>query len=275
METGSPIKVLHTHMAADGKERRLEIAASPLPDDNGQVAGMIEVFRDITEHLELLAKLEERELRYAHLAQHDPLTGLPNRLLFADHLNQAIHTAHRNNSEFAVLHVDLDLFKHVDDSFDHSCRDEVLRLVASRLQELFREDDTIARMGGDEFTVILSNIQRDEDAASVALKVLNLFKEPFEVQGHGVFLGASVGISLYPKHGVTVDDLVRNADTAMYRAKEEGRSTFQYYSEDLTAKAVERIHLESNLHQAVDRGEFILHYQPQQDFTTGSVCGID
>lgn len=275
LNTGFPCKVLHKKFLSSGEQRTFEIAASPLLDDDRRVIGIIEASRDITEHLSLLEELKERELRYAHLAQHDPLTGLPNRLLFADRLSQAIHVAHRNSTKFAVLYIDLDQFKHVNDSFDHSYGDEVLKAVSSRLQALFREEDTIARMGGDEFTVILVNIRHEEDAALVAGKVWQLFKEPFEIQGHNVFLGASIGISVYPNHGTTVDDLVRNADTAMYRAKEEGRNTFQYYSEELTERAFERVLLESNLHKALDRDELVLHYQPQLNLVTGDVCGLE
>jgi len=275
LETRGPAKVVHQHFGPKGERRTYEIAASPLFDDDGEVTGIIEVSRDITEHLAVLDELKERELSYAHLAQHDPLTGLPNRMLFADRLGQALHWAHRNGSKVAVLFIDLDHFKHVNDSFDHSYGDEVLQIVTARLRGLFREDDTLARMGGDEFTVILGQIERDGDAALVARKILECFKEPFENRGHSVFLGASIGISLYPHHGKTVEDLVRNADTAMYRAKDEGRNTFHYYSEELTTKAFERILLEAHLHKALENDDLVLHYQPQIDLRTGKLCGLE
>lgn len=275
LQTGRTCKVIHNHYTADGRQRTVEVAASPMIDEDGEVAGVIETSRDITEHLALLDELKERELSYAHLAQHDPLTGLPNRLLFADRLSQAIHGAHRNHGKLAVLFIDLDRFKQVNDSFDHSYGDEVLKAVATRLRSLFREDDTIARMGSDEFTVILGSLQQDQDAALVARKILDLIQKPFDVQGHGVFLGVSIGISLYPEHGSSVDDLVRNADTAMYRAKEEGGNSFQYYSRELTAKAFERVLLESSLHKAVEHGELVLHYQPQLDLASGTICGLE
>ncbi|MES9853944.1 MAG: diguanylate cyclase [Candidatus Thiodiazotropha sp. L084R] len=145
-----PTKVIHNHLSEMGIQRKYEISVSPLFDDAGEIMGVIETSRDITEHLELLEELKERELSYAHLAQHDSLTGLPNRLLFADRLSQAIHVAHRNKTKLAILFIDLDRFKEVNDSFDHACGDEVLKEVAKRFQALFREDDTIARMGGDE-----------------------------------------------------------------------------------------------------------------------------
>jgi diguanylate cyclase (GGDEF)-like protein/PAS domain S-box-containing protein len=229
-QTRRPCKLIRHYRTPDGVPRRYEVLASPLLGEDGQLLGIIEVSRDISEHLALVDELRERELSYAHQAQHDPLTGLPNRLLFADRISQAIHTAHRNQRRFAVLFIDLDRFKEVNDNFDHSQGDRVLKSVAERLRGIFREDDTIARLGGDEFTVILSHVRHDRDTAVVARKILKLFEVPFEVLGHDIFLGASIGISLYPEHGTTVDDLVHNADSAMYRAKANGRNTFQYYS---------------------------------------------
>jgi diguanylate cyclase (GGDEF)-like protein/PAS domain S-box-containing protein len=275
LDCGQPTKVVQQRKGPDGMPRTYEIAASPLRDDQGEVIGIIEASRDITEHLALLGELREQRLSYAHLAQHDPLTSLPNRVLFADRLSQALHDAHRNQRQVAVLFIDLDRFKQVNDSFDHSTGDEVLQTVARRLATIFREDDTVARMGGDEFTVILRRLRSENDAARVARKILALFQQPFEVRGHAVFLGASIGISLYPQHGETVDDLVRNADTAMYRAKEDGRNTFQYYTEDLTANAFERVLLEASLHQAMERRELVLHYQPQLRLDTGALCGLE
>ncbi|MES9833133.1 MAG: EAL domain-containing protein [Candidatus Thiodiazotropha sp. DIVDIV] len=270
-----PTKVIHNHLSEMGTQRKFEISVSPLFDDAGEIMGVIETSRDITEHIELLEELKERELSYAHLAQHDSLTGLPNRLLFADRLSQAIHVAHRNKTKLAILFIDLDRFKEVNDSFDHACGDEVLKEVAKRFQALFREDDTIARMGGDEFTVILTHIKDESNGALVAKKLLNTFQKTFAVHGHELFLGASIGISLYPDHGDTVDELVRNADTAMYRAKEEGRNTFQYYSEELTAKAFERVFLASSLHNALKKGELLIYYQPQFELVSKKICGVE
>lgn len=275
LQTRLPSKVVHNHVSEMGAQRKFEISVSPLFDDHGEIMGVIESAHDITEHLELLEELKERQLSYAHLAQHDPLTGLPNRLLFADRLSQAIHVAHRNKTKLAVLFIDLDRFKEVNDSFDHSCGDAVLKETADRFQALFREDDTIARMGGDEFTVILTHIKKDSHAALVAKKLLNAFKQPFKIKKHKLFLSASIGISLYPDHGDSVDELVRNADTAMYRAKEEGRNTFQYYTLELTARAFERVYLASSLHNAILQNELILYYQPQFELITQEICGVE
>ncbi|MGQ9660191.1 MAG: diguanylate cyclase domain-containing protein [Thermochromatium sp.] len=206
--------------------------ASPLFCEDGGFRRVIEISRDISEHLALVDELRERELSYAHQAQHDPLTGLPNRLLFADRLSHAIQTAHRTRRRFAVFFIDLDGFKAVNDTFNHTHGDQVLRAVAERLRGLFREDDTIARLGGDEFTVIIHHIRHDGDAAVIARKILALFATPFEVLGQPILLGASIGISVYPEHGTTVDDLVHHADSAMYRAKANGRNGFQFYAPD-------------------------------------------
>ncbi|MET0076271.1 MAG: EAL domain-containing protein, partial [Candidatus Thiodiazotropha lotti] len=275
LQTRLPTKVVHNHVSEFGTQRKYEVSVSPLFDDDGEIMGVIESSHDITDHLELLDELKERQLSYAHLAQHDALTGLPNRLLFADRLSQAIHVAHRNESMLAVLFIDLDRFKEVNDSFNHATGDAVLKEVAERFQSLFREDDTIARMGGDEFTVILTHIKKDSNAALVAKKLLNLFKKPFTIQNHKLYLTASIGISLYPDHGDSVDELVRNADTAMYRAKEEGRNTFQYYTLELTARAFERVFLASSLHNAISQNELILHYQPQIELITKEICGVE
>lgn len=275
LQTGLTSRVVHRHLSDTGIKTEYEISVSPLFSDAGDIVGVIESSHDITEHIELLDELKARELSYAHLAQHDPLTGLPNRLLFADRLSQAIHVSHRSQSKLAILFIDLDRFKEVNDSFDHSCGDDVLKEVSTRLQKLFREDDTIARMGGDEFTVILSHLKHATNAALIAKKILDTFKVPFTVYEHQIFLGASIGISIYPEHGDTVDELVRNADTAMYRAKEAGRNTFQFYLEELTAKAFERVFLASGLHHALKRNELRLYYQPQIDLISNKVCGIE
>lgn len=274
-ETRQPCKVMHDHFSTTGEVRKFEVMATPLSNEQGQFRYIVETAHDVTEHLELMEVLKERELSYAHLAQHDPLTTLPNRLLFADRLNQAMHVAHRNRTRLAVLFIDLDQFKQINDSLGHAFGDQVLKAVACRLQELFREDDTIARMGGDEFTVILTDIGVDENSALVARKILKLFKTPFEISDQTVYLGASIGISLYPEHGDNVDELVRNADTAMYRAKEQGRGTFQYYSRELTDRAFQRVQLESSLHDAVKRNELLLYYQPQLDLNSLQLTGIE
>lgn len=275
LETGKPAKVVHEHATTAGDKRKFEVSIAPLYDEQGKLLGAIEVNRDISEHFALLDELKARELSYAHLAQHDPLTGLPNRVLFADRLSQAIHVANRKNLKISVLFVDLDRFKEVNDSFDHSHGDEILEQVANRLKTLFREDDTVARMGGDEFTVILNDIGRVENAGVVADKILGLLRRPFKLQGQSIYLSASIGISTYPDHGRSVDDLVRNADTAMYKAKGAGGGQFNFYSKTMTDMAIERVALDAALHDALDHDELQLYYQPQIDLESGRICGFE
>ncbi len=279
LREGRSVRLLHKPPLrdADGPERRrtFEVAASPLLDDQGRIAAMIEVSRDITEYLSLLDELKERELSYAYLAQHDALTGLPNRILLADRLTQALNAARRRAGRAALLLVDLDGFKHINDSFDHGFGDQVLQQVAQRFKDLLREEDTIARMGGDEFALILPQVQVSEYASLVARKLLAALEAPFEVRTQRVFVGASIGIGIFPEHGGRVDDLIRNADAAMYQAKAGGRNTFRYYSAEMTDRAFERVQLEASLRSALERDELVLYYQPQFDIASRRVTGFE
>lgn len=275
LETRRPTKVIHSHITADGLARRFEVTVSPLQDASGKMVGVIEVNRDITDQMALLDELAKRDIRFEYLAQHDTLTGLPNRVLFADRLNQAMHAAKRARTRIAVLFIDLDRFKEVNDSFDHGVGDDVLIEVAERLKKLFREGDTIARMGGDEFTVILREITREKDAGLVAEKILATFDEPFVIGQRRLYLGASIGISVYPSQVTTVEGLVRNADAAMYEAKASGRRAYRYYSSELTERALDRVTLESALHLGFERNEFTVAYMPQCHLENGELLGIE
>jgi diguanylate cyclase (GGDEF)-like protein len=274
-DKGETRRLLRSHRDPDGEERTIEVSMSPLSDDAGRVVGVIEAHRDISEHLRLMRQLKASESSYAHLAQHDALTGLPNRILFNDRLGQALHEAHRQDASLAVLFVDLDEFKLVNDGYDHGFGDEVLKAVADRIRRVMRENDTLARMGGDEFTIILRDLTHAEAAGVVAQKILALFEQPFAIKRQTIFLGASIGISVYPRHGEQADDLVRKADTAMYRAKDEGKNTFRYYSKGMTLKAMQRITLETQIRRALKEREFELHYQPQIQFSSGRVSGLE
>lgn len=273
--SGRSSQALHHVEGMDGRERILEIAASPLFGEDGQIQAVIEVLRDVTDHRELVEQLRLQDLRYAHLAHYDPLTDLPNRFLFSDRLKQATQVAGRTEAKLAVLLLDLDEFKQVNDSFDHSHGDDVLVALGKRLQAFVEDADTIARLGGDEFGILLTSVDHDEDPAKAAQALLELCQDPFEVQDHRVFLTASIGISLFPEHGLDTDTLIRNADTALFRAKAEGRNSYQYYSQNLTTMAFERILLESSLHDAIAHDELVLHYQPQLDLATGAICGVE
>jgi diguanylate cyclase (GGDEF)-like protein/PAS domain S-box-containing protein len=250
----------------DGTEIPIEVSLSGV-----QLKGQwnaVGIIRDISERKRTEAELE-------HMAYHDALTGLPNRLLLDDRLNQAIAHAGRVGHMTAVLSFDLDNFKSVNDGLGHPVGDRLLKKVVSRLTRQLRKSDSIARMGGDEFIVVLSEIQAPEDAAHAARLLLDRFSNPFELDGQELFTSASVGIALYPIDGTTTTTLIKNADIAMYQAKKHGRNSFQFYTEEINRRAEERLLLENELRHAVTRGDFILHYQPWLDLNTGRIGGME
>ncbi|MEW6542375.1 MAG: EAL domain-containing protein [Nitrospirota bacterium] len=214
------------------------------------------------------------EQRLDDLAYYDPLTGLPNRRLFLDLLNQALARARRTDRLVALMFLDLDRFKLINDSLGHAIGDLLLKAVASRLTASVRTSDTVARLGGDEFTVILEDLTSSEDAGRIAQKILDAVAIPVLLEGHEIFISASVGIALYPTDDRERDSLIKSADTAMYTAKKDG-GTFQFYSADMNVKAVERLTLETGLRHALKRGEFVLFYQPLVDFHEGRMVGVE
>ena len=218
---------------------------------------------------------KEAEARIRFLAHHDPLTGLPNRSLLADRLGVAIAQARRNKDKVGVLMLDLDHFKHINDSLGHHIGDELLEAVAGRLRACLRESDTAARLGGDEFVISLTNIHGEAEAETVAEKVLAAIKEPFELEGRSLHVGASIGISYYPGDGDDAGALLQAADTAMYHAKESGRGTFRAFTRELNAAAQRWHTLSNDIHGACDRGEFMLHYQPQISVESGTMTGVE
>ena len=208
-------------------------------------------------------------------ANYDALTALPNRLYFKDQLARRYAQAQREPQPFALLFIDLDNFKSINDGLGHAAGDEVLRQTAERLKQCVRETDTVTRLGGDEFTIILSQIRSARDPESVAEHVLQSMTAPFTVAGNEHFLNASIGIALYPADGKTAEDLLRNADTAMYRAKEGGRGRFVYFEERMNVAALARVNLERDLRRAIERNEFSVRYQPQLDLRTGRISGAE
>lgn len=229
---------------------------------------VVAVSRDITER-----KMTEDRLMY--LANFDSLTGLPNRALFRDRLRRAIARAQRNNGQVALLFLDLDRFKNINDSLGHHAGDQLLRGVSKRLLKNAREGDTVARLGGDEFTVILEGIESSEDAVAVARKILELMEAPFKLDGHEIVVSTSIGITLYPEDATDMSSLLKNADTAMYRTKEKGRNSYQFYTADMNDKAIETLMLENDLRHALEREEFELYFQPQFDLHTRAIIGIE
>ncbi len=230
--------------------------------------GMVCVVRDVTERT-----YAEEQIK--HLAYHDALTGLPNRLLFKDRLTVALSHAQRAHERLAVLFLDLDRFKVINDSLGHTAGDQLLQAVAWRIQSCVRESDTVARLGGDEFTLLLPQLTHSEDAARVAQKILQAVQHPFTVEGRELFITTSVGISLFPEDGEDAETLIKNADTAMYQAKAEGRDNYQLFNAVVNAKALLRISLEHGLRRALVNDELVVYYQPILDLQTLRITGLE
>ena len=235
---------------------------------------------DITRH-------KEAEEQIRRLAHYDPLTGLPNRLLFTEHLHKALSIARRCGRQAAIMFVDLDHFKRVNDTLGHNAGDELLRIVAKRLASSLRSNDSItraepeptnnsiARLGGDEFIVLLTEVTQADDAAAVARRMVAALGEPVTVQGTEIFIGGSIGVAMYPCDGEDIETLLMNADTAMYRAKSAGRGGFHFYDRSMNAQALDRLLMEASLRRALDRHEFVLHYQPRVDVRSGRIIGAE
>lgn len=214
-------------------------------------------------------------LELLHMANHDALTGLPNRNLLRDRVEQAFLMAKRENSNVAILFIDLDRFKNINDSLDHATGDHVISGVAVRLASCLREVDTIARLGGDEFVVVLPETGREESISSVAEKLLRSMDEPITAGEHEFFLTVSIGVAVYPVDGKTLNEVLKNADVAMYRAKHEGRNTFRFYQREMSTQALSRLHLETQLRHALQKNEFTLHYQPQINMETAQIVAVE
>ncbi len=244
------------------------LTISNIRDEQEHTTHFIAVFHDISD-----LKRSEEALKYQ--ADHDALTGLPNRFLLNDRLHSALAHARRYGNHLAIMFMDLDRFKTINDTLGHFVGDQLLQGVASRLSGVIRGEDTVARMGGDEFLVLLPTVTQDEDAAKVAEKLLEVFAQPFHIQGHELFVTPSIGISVYPSDGEDSDTLIRHADTALYRAKEQGRNTFCMFTPMMNERAVERLTLENRLRRALEREEFVIHYQPRFDVHTRALTGME
>lgn len=241
---------------------------SPLKNEAGEITHYIAVTEDISER-------KETEQTIRHLAFHDPLTGLPNRRLFNDRLHLAAASRYRKNDPFALLLLDLDRFKTVNDTLGHDVGDALLKAVGTRLQDTVQENETLAHMGGDEFALLALQRTQLEDTVDLAKKMLQALAAPFRLYGHELYVSASIGITLFPADATSADTLIKNADIALYRAKELGRNNFQFFTDDMNAAMVQRLQLETSMRYAVERGEFMLHYQPQVDVVTGRIRGTE
>ncbi|WP_051560058.1 EAL domain-containing protein [Marinobacterium jannaschii] len=269
IRSGKACKTVIDETLPDGDVRNVELIATPCFNAEGKIDYIIKSSRDITEHLAALEQLQENQQHLDFLARRDTLTGLPNRLMFQDRMECALQRAMRTDSKLALLFIDLDRFKQINDSLGHNVGDLVLQEAARRLQLCLRGEDSVARLGGDEFTAIIEELKASEDSAKVATKILNSLNEPFHYQGQNLFLGASIGISLYPDDGCTTSELMRNADSAMYDAKEAGRDCYRFYQASMTEEAMNRVSLESYLRRALEKQELQLVYQPQVDMSQG------
>lgn len=245
------------------------LSISRVSDEHGNVTNYVGVFSDITER-------KSAEDRILHQVYYDQLTDLPNRVLFNDRLSQVLGMARRHDDQaFAVMFLDLDRFKLINDTMGHQAGDQLLQQAAHRLRGSVRESDTVARMSGDEFTVLLSEIANPKHAANVAQKILDTFHQPFLLDGEEIYVSVSIGISVYPQDGRTSEVLIKNADMAMYRAKGAGGSWYELYDECLGTLANERLSMETALHKAIERDELELHYQPQFDCDSGRLAGFE
>ncbi len=252
----------------DGSEAAIEDSSAPIHNREGEVTGAVIVFHDVSQSRAMALKM-------SHLAQHDFLTGLPNRMLLTERLSQAIGLAHRHHKQVALLFLDLDYFKHINDSLGHAIGDQLLQSVAHRLTACVRSTDTVCRQGGDEFVILLAEIEEPEAAAVVAEKLLAALGVPQHIGGHELHVTLSIGISIYPDDGSDVDTVIQNADTAMYHAKANGRNNYQFFRADMNARAVRRQFVESSLRRALRQGEFVLHYQPKINLSSGAITGTE
>lgn len=252
----------------DGSEVAIEDSAAPIHDWHGAVTGAVIVFHDVSAAQAMTEKM-------AHMAHHDFLTGLPNRVVLNDRIRQAITLAERKGTQLAVLFLDLDDFKAINDSLGHAVGDALLQSVTQRLIACVRRSDTISRQGGDEFVILVTEEKQEDAAGSIAENIFEALNAPHLIEGRELYVTTSIGISVYPADGQTPEALIMNADTAMYHAKEQGRNNYQFFSPDMNSRALERQLMESGLRRALEKHQFVLHYQPILHLHTGAITGAE
>ncbi len=264
-----------TKITKSGNIIYTDITASVLKNEEEEIIGITKYTQDITQRKEIEEKLKEQTQLLNFQAYHDSLTKLPNRSLFDDRLQQSITFAQRHNEKFGLLFIDLDNFKQINDTLGHHYGDEILKIVAQRISGCLKKEDTLSRVGGDEFTVIVQNLQTSESISNIAEQIIQTLKPKIIIDNYTLHITASIGISLFPKDSILKNDLLKYADTAMYKAKDEGRNSYQFYSSDMTLIAFEKATMESYLHRAIEEKQFIVHYQPQIDIRDNSIVGIE
>ena len=268
IKDGEDFQVDYRVVWPDGSTHWMANRAQVYRDPSGWAQRVVGVVMDITDR-----KMAEQ--RVAHMAHHDALTGLPNRVLLRDRIQHAIAQAHRAGTKLAVLFIDLDRFKTINDSLGHQLGDRLLQAVASRILVCVREGDTVARVGGDEFVIVIPGIETSADASTVSGKILEVLGNPFHLHGNDLHVGASIGISLYPSDGGDAETLMRNADTAMYAAKDAGRGNFKFFTQHMNVAAQQRLSLETALRRAIENNEFELFYQPMFDLSDRTITGFE
>lgn len=274
-QTGKQVKMMYRHGRGVSEKQIYEIKVSPLLNDNGTIMGIIETSRDITDILRSKKQLNEKEKRLSYISTHDPLTELPNRGLLLGRLQHAMSKACSSGLQTALLLLDLDRFKNINDSLGHEIGDQVLREVAKRLKHSIRDTDMLARLGGDEFHILLEEIEDVADIGAIAKNILTILTAPINVGTHEFFITASIGISLVPTDTKDAKRLLTCAEVAMYRTKEQGGNNYQFYTPDMNARTHELLQLESCLRKAVEQDQLVLHYQPQLDLASGDLIGCE
>ncbi|MBU1216333.1 EAL domain-containing protein [bacterium] len=275
ISTKESTKTLYCRVMYLDSPREIEAISSPLFDDENDCYGIIQVHRDITEHVQTRRDLEKQKNEFNYQAHFDTLTDLPNRLFFNEELLHTVKKSQRDKTKIALLFIDLDRFKEVNDTLGHACGDRVLQESALRIKKTLRANDTLFRLGGDEFTVIMENISNPEDASKLAQRIVVELENPMKIRHNTIYISSSIGISIYPDDALNTSDLIRYADSAMYKAKEDGRNNFKFYSSELGKKVTEKFDLEVSIRNALQNKEFVVYYQPQVEATTNRLLGVE
>lgn len=275
IKTGAKFTTIHCHVDQFGQEKHFEVTASPLHDDHDRIVGIIEVNRDITERLANQANIHKSKKKLEYIANHDALTRLPNRHLFKSKIEQISQQARLRNEKFALLFLDLDHFKKVNDTFGHDIGDQLLVEVTRDIRNQLRKSDVLSRMGGDEFLLILDNVKDAQEVSCACQRIIKTLDRERSLGGCSIYVTASIGVSFFPADGNDTTSLIKNADIAMYKAKEAGRNTYQFYNEEMSYFNSLKMDLEIQLHRAIEKKEFILFYQPQFNLRSGQLIGAE